>query len=296
MKIVPVIILILFLVTCNNVKRNNSIYNESTGNNGSPVDDQGCKIPGNREIEKQKKNQNPFDLTEAELIEMISGLPSKIKTRIMEKSGEFLKLIDRALTLPEKTLVLVDKDHPLPADYIPEDLVNLNTYPLVLSKKNLILRRTILPDLLEMVVDAEKEGITLVLSSCYRSYKTQERIYNWNVETYGKAQADRESAQPGKSQHQLGVTIDFGTITDEYASTPAGKWLIKNAWKYGFSLSYPEEMEWLTGYKHECWHYRYISRIGTKIEKEFFEGIQQYFLIFMNENREKLFYKKSIAN
>jgi D-alanyl-D-alanine carboxypeptidase len=103
------------------------------------------------------------------------------------------------------------------------------------------------------------------------------------VKAYGKEQADRESAQPGKSQHQLGLTIDFGSITDEFAYTPEGKWLRENSWKYGFSLSYPEDMEWLTGYRHECWHFRYITPLGTKMEKEFFNGIQQYMLQYWKD-------------
>ncbi len=144
-----------------------------------------------------------------------------------------------------------------------------------------------MPDLLAMVEAARQDGVDLVISSTYRSYQRQESIYNYHVRQYGKKQADRESAQAGKSQHQLGTTIDFGSITDAYADTEAGKWLAKKSSEYGFSLSYPQDMEWLTGYRYECWHFRYIGREGTEICDEFFMGIQQYYLEFLHNNRTR---------
>ena len=82
--------------------------------------------------------------------------------------------------------------------------------------------------------------------------------------------------------------MDFGSITDDFADTPEGKWLYENGWEYGFSLSYPEGYETLTGYRHELWHYRYLSRPFTRLEREYFESIQHYLLLFLHENREKL--------
>jgi D-alanyl-D-alanine carboxypeptidase len=141
------------------------------------------------------------------------------------------------------------------------------------------------PDLLAMNEAARQAGLELVHSSAYRSYEYQAEVYQRNIDALGKERADRESAQPGKSQHQLGTAIDFGSITDAFADTPEGRWLAEHAWEFGFSLSYPDGYEDVTGYRYESWHFRHISRIGTRLERDFFIGIQQYFLSFIDEKK-----------
>ena len=93
-------------------------------------------------------------------------------------------------------------------------------------------------------------------------------IYERNVREMGKEAADRESAAPGTSQHQLGVAIDFGSISDDFATTKAGLWMEQNAHLFGFSLSYPQGYESVTGYRWESWHYRYIGFLATEFQKK----------------------------
>mgnify|MGYP006294049845 CR=1 FL=1 len=245
-----------------------------------------------RDADKEKQQSEEkiihpaFSLTITELHDSINSLPPLVQNKILTRPQYFLELIRQVLTLPQEYFLLVDKQHSLPADYAPEDLVSLNRYDLSVNRGDLSLRRVVMPDVLAMNEAAAAEGVGLLFSSTYRSYTYQEQVYNRHLAQLGKEQADRESAQPGKSQHQLGTTIDFGSITPAFADTAAGKWLKKNAWKYGFSLSYPEGMESLTGYKHEIWHYRYITRTGTRLEHHFFDGIQHYLLTFLHENRQ----------
>jgi D-alanyl-D-alanine carboxypeptidase len=52
--------------------------------------------------------------------------------------------------------------------------------------------------------------------------------------------------------------INYG-LSDVFAETKAGQWLMANAYKYGFFLAYPQGQERVTGYKYEPWHYRYIG-------------------------------------
>lgn len=223
------------------------------------------------------------------LKEMLTDYPPVIQESIMSDTDGFLALVTKVLDLPEEMFVMADKQHALGEDFIPGDLVPLTDYPeLSLSRKTLKLRKIVLPDLLRMVSDAQKEGLTLVVSSAYRSYDYQKMLFEREVKLYGLETAERESARPGTSQHQLGVTIDFGSISDEYADTPPGKWLLKYGWKYGFSLSYPKGYEWLTGYRPEVWHYRYITPVGTELQRKYFNDVQQYMLMFLNENRTYL--------
>ena len=103
-----------------------------------------------------------------------------------------------------------------------------------------------------MAKAALNDGIKLLVSSTYRSYSYQEKLFAKWVAIDGLEEAERESARPGTSQHQLGVAIDFGSITDDFAETYMGKWVYENAAKYGWSLSFPKGYEDITGYRWEC--------------------------------------------
>ena len=81
--------------------------------------------------------------------------------------------------------------------------------------------------------------------------------------------------------------VDFGSIDDDYAKTKAGKWLASHAQDYGWSLSYPKGYENITGYKWECWHYRYLGIKACKLQKNYFEDIQQYMLEFIDYWKNK---------
>lgn len=228
--------------------------------------------------------------SEMELLESITlNLPEVIRNSILIDIDDFLLQISELLNQPDDIFIQADKLHSLGADYSPADIVMLTNYSeLTLSRNNHSLREILIPDLMRMVEDSGKKGLTLVISSTYRSYEYQDRVFNWNVEQNGLETAMRESARPGTSQHQLGMAIDFGSITDDYAFTPPGEWLLENAWKYGFSLSYPDGYEYLTGYRHECWHFRYITPMGAKVQREYFGDIQHYMISFLNDYREEL--------
>lgn len=229
-----------------------------------------------------------FSVTVTDLRAMTSGLPRGIQDRILASPKEFLRQLSQVLDQPEELLVLVDKRHPLDADHVPPDLVSLSSYPLAVSRNDLQLRKSVMPEVLAMVNAARKGGVTLLFSSSYRSYDYQKTVYEREVKTYGQAQADRESARPGSSQHQLGTAVDFGSITDEFAGTRAGKWLATHAWEYGFTLSYPQGYEEVTGYRWESWHYRYITRPAARLQREFFDDVQQYLLEFLHDHRDAL--------
>lgn len=162
-------------------------------------------------------------------------------------------------------LVLVNKQYKLPSSYIPPDLVPVAESGVRTTAGGMYIRQIIVADLSAMNSAASNAGIDLAILSAYRSYSTQESTYNYWVSVLGQAEADRVSARPGHSQHQLGTTVDFTTneISDklgaQFANTAAGRWLADNAWKYGFALSYPAGWESTTGYSYEPWHYRYIG-------------------------------------
>ena len=87
---------------------------------------------------------------------------------------------------------------------------------------------------------------------------------------YGKEQAERVSARPGYSEHQLGLAIDVNSCYYDFADTAEAKWLAKNCCKYGFILRYPSyASEKITGYAYEPWHIRYL---GKELAKKVFDS------------------------
>lgn len=110
-----------------------------------------------------------------------------------------------------------------------------------------------------MRAEAASQGLNLYISSGFRSYASQTSIYNRFVASEGVAGADAHSARPGHSEHQTGMAIDLNTISEEFGSTPEGKWVAANAHRFGFIVRYPQGKQAITGYVWEPWHLRYLG-------------------------------------
>ena len=221
-----------------------------------------------------------FSITMPDLEEVLAAVEPAGAEQIRARPQVFLELVAEMLAAPEALHRLVDKHHALESDYEPADLVSVERYPITTNRAGHRLARSVMPDLLAMIEAARADDIELMVSSAYRSYDYQAGVYNRHVEKLGQAEADRVSARAGHSQHQLGTTIDFGSIAAGYGATPNGRWVAAHAWRFGFSLSYPAGQEAATGYDYEPWHFRYLGRVGTRLEREFFGSLQQRFLEF----------------
>lgn len=213
-----------------------------------------------------------------------AAVPAEMARRIREEAGPFLAALGGLKDGDPFLRRLVDKGHPLPETYEPDDLVELRYKSYRAGFADVMtLRREAEAALEEMAAAAKKAGIILTVSSAYRSYRYQVGSFDRWTRRLGLAEAERVSARPGRSQHQLGLVVDFGSISNDFANTPAGKWVQANAGRFGWSLSYPRGREGLTGYAWESWHYRYV---GTKLQAfidTWFGGIQQYALRFIHE-------------
>lgn len=125
-----------------------------------------------------------------------------------------------------------------------------------------------------MAADAKKKKASIQVISGYRTYDYQERLYNRYVKQYGEREASRFSARPGHSEHQTGLSFDFGGpnrsywLKESFDRTAEGKYLAANAHRFGFILRYPKGKESVTGYMYEPWHFRYVGvERATKIFK-----------------------------
>ncbi|MDR2602242.1 MAG: M15 family metallopeptidase [Spirochaetaceae bacterium] len=211
-------------------------------------------------------------------------IPAEMAGRILQNAQSFLGALKPALRGDPALYALVDKNHPLdPPDYEPPDLTVLKNGSYITGRAGLMLRKEAEDALEKMARAARADGVTLVASSAYRSYDYQTVVYERNVRESGRETADRESARPGYSQHQTGLAVDFGSITDDFAGTPAGIWIFKNAPSYGWTISFPDGYEDVTGYRWESWHYRYVGVELAAFITEWFGGIQQYALQFIYE-------------
>ncbi|WP_319024079.1 M15 family metallopeptidase [Treponema denticola] len=212
--------------------------------------------------------------------------PKDIFNKINNNKKKFFDNLNTVLKdEKEDELILVDKLNRLDENYKPKNIIllyDVKDRNYVLDRTNIYLAKIAERPLQKMAEAAKEAGIEIRVSSGYRPYIYQLNLFSKYEREYGKKNALSFSAPPGTSQHQLGTVIDFGTITDDYADTAEGKWMLNNAWKYGWSLSYPKGMEHITGYKWECWHYRYLGVEACKFQKEWFGDIQQYMLEFID--------------
>jgi len=168
-------------------------------------------------------------------------------------------------------LVLLNKNGPnqLSSAWEPTDLVEIPNSIMMPNAEGL-LRYGALLDLYSLIRAAEKKGVSLVVRSAYRSFETQCGTFRAKKKRHGLAKARRVSAEPGRSQHQLGTTVDLTSarlryeLTEGMARKREGRWLQRHAHKFGFVMSYPKGKEDLTGYQFEPWHYRYIGRRAAK--------------------------------
>jgi D-alanyl-D-alanine carboxypeptidase len=213
-------------------------------------------------------------------------IPEKMAERIRTAAaadGAFFSRFEAVQKGDPFLCMLVDKNHSLPEGYAPDDLIRLTSgRSYRVTRDNLMLRRAAAEALEQMAAAARAEGVTLTVGSTYRSYGYQVEVYARIVQEIGQAAADRESARPGFSQHQTGLVVDFFPIDDSFADTKAGAWVKDNAVAYGWSLSFPDGFEEVTGYRYESWHYRYVGRELASFINTYFDGIQQYALQFIH--------------
>lgn len=155
-------------------------------------------------------------------------------------------------------LMIVNKYYLLDKNYKP-DLVSASSKYAV---SGISLDKTAYQAFKKLADDAKKAGHSIYISSGYRDYYSQKWIYNDYVNRKGQTNADLCSARAGHSEHQTGLAIDVyspGTSYSNFGSTKAFPWMRDNCYKYGFILRYTPENVFITGYKSEPWHYRYVG-------------------------------------
>ena len=171
-------------------------------------------------------------------------------------------------------LRLVNREHPLDADFEPNNLAELPDASWVEPHVNHRVDARIVEDLAAMLTAAEAAGTHPIICSSFRTYDYQENLFENRIE-----RAEREEhlegteaeeaaafwvAPPGASEHQTGLAVDivdadYLELDEGQEETATQQWLMIHCAEYGFILRYPTDKSAITGIGYEPWHYRYVG-------------------------------------
>ena len=160
-------------------------------------------------------------------------------------------------------ITLVDTILRVSRNYVPPDLVDASQAGI---RGHGLVRAILIDDLRAMAAAARAAGAPIAIESAYRSFATQQVVFQGWVAFHGRERALQLSARPGHSEHQLGIGIDFKSegggdpFDGEWQLTAQGKWMKAHAWEYGFVMSYPRGKIGVVCYDFEPWHFRYVGR------------------------------------
>lgn len=181
-------------------------------------------------------------------------------------------------------LVLINKQ-----TKIQEDPRNLGKISKVATETHieadLLIQQHVGTALRQMIHRAEKVGVRhFQINSAYRSGKLQQQLY----EEYG----DDFALPAGHSEHQTGLSLDIGSTRGKMNQSKEGRWLAKNAYKYGFIIRYPKGKEVVTGISFEPWHIRYVGLPHSHKMYEEDWALEEY----INYLEQEHSYKMEIGN
>lgn len=205
-----------------------------------------------------------------------------LKQEMLQKETEFSRVFSELNNLKDAVNALVklrnldpellkkySKIYFLNENYTPKNLIQIDPQYVSNSQDQYILSN-VLPFLYTLLSDAKKDNIDLKIKWAYRSFWEQYNIKTKDMITYGTG-ANKFVADQGYSEHQLGTTVDF--VTKEFNGnaslfykTKAYQWLVANAYKYGFVLSYPKNNRY---YIYEPWHWRFVGiKLATYLHNQ----------------------------
>ena len=205
----------------------------------------------NQTLQAEQERNNSF-------ADQISGLASTVGTldKLSKTDSELLQKYSKVYFLSEH--------------YVPSNLATITPAYTFDPEKPLLIHANLLNHLNALMQASQSAGVNLKIASAYRSFGTQADLKAQYSITYGTG-ANKFSADQGYSEHQLGTALDFilagdKTLTVAFADTSAGQWLVNNAYRYGFIMSYPKGNDY---YQYEPWHWRYIGvALATRLHNE----------------------------
>ena len=190
--------------------------------------------------------------------------------------------VDSTLVSSFSPDMLVNKHRHLSEKFAPYDLVDIDSK--YASEDGLQSSKIAYNAYKKMSDAAEKEGYGIVINSAYRSYQDQVDLSNFYLNAYGQSYVDKYIAKPGYSEHQTGLAYDIGSRSvNVFGNSKEYEWMQENAYKYGFIRRFTTKYEYLTGFRNEPWHYRYVGEdIATYIH-EHDMTLEEYWVMFLDK-------------
>ena len=194
-----------------------------------------------------------------------------------EETEEKIPSEESQKKLQDWKLMLVNYENEMPKDYVPK---------LSILEDDKKFDSRAISSLINMMEDMQSAGITKIWAqSTYRDPTKQDKLIKESIQEYleqGKTQEEAETltaraiGEPYKSEHNLGLAVDFNYVDYLFEDEPAFKWLMEHAQDYGFILRYPEDKEEITKIKYEPWHWRYVGTEYAKEIKEMGVCLEEY--------------------
>ena len=181
--------------------------------------------------------------------------------------------------------LLVNRDHLLPEGYQPAELALVCEVcgdAATVKDSAMLGERVALEALTAMLQAAHGDGLTVwQISAGYRTVEKQQALFDEQVREYETkndlSHADAVSAtrltvaDPGASEHHLGLAFDLTVPGAFFKDTEQAVWLAAHCWDYGFILRYTKEKEQMTGFLAEPWHVRYVGTEHARVMRD--EGL-----------------------
>ena len=177
--------------------------------------------------------------------------------------------------------MLVNKHHHLSEDFVPDDLVTIDSE--YASSDDLQCNHIALNAYKKMSEAASKEGYNIVINSAYRSYNDQVELSDLYLKSYGQEYVNKYVARPGYSEHQTGLAFDIGSRNvNVFGNSKEYQWMQDHAYEYGFIHRFTKAYEFITGFRSEPWHYRYVGvDIATYMVKNNM-SFEEYWALYLN--------------
>ena len=123
----------------------------------------------------------------------------------------------------DKYFRLINREHPLPENYIPDNLTDIGLpFDALPGEQKRLLEEKTAYAVLELIARSRREGLNLYCISGYRSYKRQAELYEESRSAVSYV------APPGTSEHQSGLALDLSCpaarmeLTEAFTDTKEG--------------------------------------------------------------------------
>ncbi|MDR1240659.1 MAG: M15 family metallopeptidase [Oscillospiraceae bacterium] len=147
-------------------------------------------------------------------------------------------------------------------------------------------------DLENMIESARKQDIKICISSGYRTYEEQKKIYESAVfqelihgaenQEEAEKKALFKNAKPAHSEHNIGLAVDFEPPENNETKETMLAWILKHAEEFGFIQRYKDKWANITHTNDKPLHFRYVGIKNAQKINKFGKSLEEY--VIKNQN------------